>query len=315
MIRYTVRRVALAFAVVALVVVVLFALVHLIPGDPARIALGPRATEATIASYRTRMGLDQPLPVQIIRYFTALLRGDLGMDVLTGRSVLSVIAGQLPYTLALIAASMGWAALLGVPLGCIAAVRRGSVFDRLAGVLSVSVIAMPSFLVAIYAVLLLSVQLQWLPAIGAGEGLPDEMLHLILPSLALGLGWVGYLARLVRSAMLEALGENHIRTARAFGLPPLRIVIGYALRLSIPPTITVIGLGIGQMLSSAVFVEIVFARPGIGKLVYASVLARNYPMVAGAVLVTTMLYVLVNLAADLMVAWLDPRARSGLAAA
>jgi peptide/nickel transport system permease protein len=314
MIGYTARRLGLAVAVVAVVIVVLFVLIHAIPGDPARTALGPRATDATIADFRARMGLDRPLPIQILRFFAALLRGDLGSDVLTGRSVASIIAGQLPYTLALIAGAMLSAVVLGVPMGCIAALRRGGVFDRVTGVLSVSVIAMPSFLIAIYALLLLSITWHLLPAIGPGDGFFDELVHLILPSLALGLGWVGYLARLVRSAMLEALGETHIRTARAFGLPPARIVLGYALRLAIPPTITVLGLGVGQMLSGAVFAEIVFARPGIGKLVYDSVLARDYPVVAGSVLVTALLYVLVNLVADLIVAWLDPRARRGLAA-
>jgi peptide/nickel transport system permease protein len=314
MLSYTARRLGLAIAVVAVVIVVLFVLVHAIPGDPARIALGPRATEATIAAYRARMGLDQPLPMQILRFFAALAHGNLGTDVLTGRSVLSIVGSQLPYTLELISVSIAWAVLLGVPLGCIAAVRRGGAFDRITGIVSVSVIAMPSFLIAIYALLLFAVTWHVLPAIGAGEGVLDSALHLILPSLALGLGWVGYLARLVRSAMLEALGENHIRTARAFGLPPATILLGYALRLAIPPTVTVLGLGVGQMLSGAVFVEIVFARPGVGKLVYDSVLARDYPMVAGTVLVTALLYVLVNLIADLIVAWLDPRSRRGVVA-
>lgn len=314
MIAYAARRVGLALLVVAVVVVVLFVLIHLVPGDPARVALGPRATAATIADFRARMGLDQPLPIQIVRFFQALAAGDLGMDVLTGRPVASIIASQLPYTLALIACSLGWAVLVGVPLGCLAALDRGGVFDRVSGIVSVSVIAMPSFLVAIYALLLFAIAWHLLPAIGAGQGFFDQLRHLLLPSLALGLGWVGYIARLVRSSMLEALGENHIRTARAFGLPPARIVLVYALRLAIPPTVTVLGLGVGQMLSAAVFAEIVFARPGVGKLIYNSVLARDYPVVAGTVLVTALLYVLVNLLADLVVAWLDPRARRGLAA-
>ena len=312
MIQYATRRICLAALVVILVTVIVFALIHAIPGDPARVALGPRATAATIAEFRARMGLNHPVPVQILRFFAALLHGNLGMDVLTGRSVASIITEQLPYTLALIGCAIGWAVLAGVPLGCIAALRRGGVFDRISGMLSVSVIAMPSFLIAIYALLLFAVTWHLLPAIGPGDGFGDELAHLVLPSLALGLGWVGYLARLIRSAMLEALGENHIRTARAFGLRPARIVLGYALRLAAPPTVTVLGLGVGQMLSGVVFVEIVFARPGVGKLVYDAVLARDYPVVAGTVLVTSVLYVLVNLIADLIVAWLDPRARRGL---
>ena len=178
--------------------------------------------------------------------------------------------------------------------------------------MSVAVIAVPSFVIAIYALLVFSVTLRWLPAIGAGEpgDLGDQLLHLILPSLAVGLGWVGYIARMVRASMLEVLEASHIRTARAFGLPEGMITYRYALTIAILPTITLLGVGIGQMLSSAVFAEIVFARPGVGKLVYDAILTRNFPVVTGAVLVTTVIFVLLNLIADLIVGALDPRVRS-----
>ncbi len=203
---------------------------------------------------------------------------------------------------------------LGIPLGCWAAVERGTMADRIVGVLSVAVIAVPSFVVAIYALLIFAVTLRWLPAIGAGDpgSLGDQLVHLILPSLAVGLGWVGYIARMVRASMLEVLESQHVRTARAFGLPERMITYRYALTIAILPTVTLLGVGIGQMLSSAVFAEIVFARPGVGKLVYDAILTRNYPLVTGAVLVTTIHFVLLNFAADLIVGALDPRVRSRL---
>jgi peptide/nickel transport system permease protein len=192
--------------------------------------------------------------------------------------------------------------------------RRDSWFDRLIGALAVAAIAVPSFVVALYALLLFAVELNWLPALGAGEPghLGDQLVHLVLPSFAIGLGWVGYLARLVRASLLEVLGENHIRTARAFGLPERRIVFRYALKLAVLPTVALLGVAVGHLLSGAVFAEIVFVRSGIGKLVYDAVITRNYPVVSGTVLVTTALFVLCTLAADLLAAWLDPRVRASL---
>jgi peptide/nickel transport system permease protein len=290
----------------------LFAMIYLIPGDPAAVALGPRATEAMRAALRVKMGLDQPVWIQFWNFFINAWQGDLGNEVLSERPVARVVMEQLPYTLALIAAGMIWSVALGIPLGCWAAIKRGSMADRIVGVLSVAVIAVPSFVIAIYALLIFAVTLRWLPAIGAGEpgDIGDQLMHLILPSLAVGLGWVGYIARMIRASMLEVLEAPHIRSARAFGLPDRLITYRYALSIAILPTVTLLGVGIGQMLSSAVFAEIVFARPGIGKLVYDAILTRNYPLVSGAVLVTTVLFVLINLIADLIVGALDPRVRS-----
>jgi len=292
----------------------LFGMIYLIPGDPAAVALGPRATDAMRETLRIKMGLDQPVWMQFWHFFSNAWRGDLGNEVLSERPVARVVMEQLPYTLALIAGGISWSVALGIPLGCWAAVNRGSFVDRFVGVLSVAVIAIPSFVIAIYALLIFAVTLRWLPAIGAGEpgDIKDQLVHLILPSLAVGLGWVGYIARLVRASMLEVLESPHIRTARAFGLTERMITFRYALPIAVLPTVTLLGVGIGQMLSSAVFAEIVFARPGVGKLVYDAILTRNYPLVTGAVLVTTALYVLLNLFADLIVGALDPRVRSQL---
>jgi peptide/nickel transport system permease protein len=220
----------------------------------------------------------------------------------------------VPHTIILILASIGWAILIGVPLGCYSAIRRNSFVDKLTGVFSVGTIAIPSFVIALYALLIFAVELQWLPAIGAGTGgtLVDRIRHLILPALAVGLGWVGYLSRLVRASMLEVLGENYIRTARAFGLPEHVIIFRYALKIAILPTIALLGVGIGYLLSAAVFAEIVFARPGIGKLIYESVLTRNYPIVMGSVLITTIFFVASTMISDIINAGLDPRIRENL---
>jgi peptide/nickel transport system permease protein len=289
-------------------------MIHLVPGDPASIALGPRATPEMIAEFRARMGLDRPLVVQFAMFFANAVRGDFGRDVFTNERVLDLVLRQLPYSFALAGAGLGWAIVMGIPLGCFSAIARGSWLDRLTGVLAVSAIAIPSFVIALYALLLFAVELRWFPALGAGEpgDLGDQLRHLVLPAFAIGLGWVGYLARLVRASMLEVLGENHVRAARAFGLPERRIVYRYALKLAVLPTVALLGVGVGRLLSGAVFAEIVFTRPGIGRLVYDGVVSRNFPVVLGAVLVTTVIFVLCTLIADIINAALDPRVREQL---
>jgi len=312
MLVYTAKRIGLALVILLLAMTLLFSMIYLVPGDPASIALGPRATPEMKAALAARMGLDQPIPMQLTNFIGGVLRGDLGVDVWSNRPVARIILEALPHTLALTALGLGWSVSLGIVLGCFSATHRGNWLDRVIGVVSVSAIAVPSFVVALYSLLVFAVALKWLPAIGAGQAgdLGDQLRHLILPAFAIGLGWVGYIARLVRASMLEVMGENHIRTARAFGLPERRIVYRYALTVAILPTVALLGVGIGNLLSGAVFAEIVFARPGVGKLIYDSVLNRNYPVVMGAVLVTTMLYVLATLIADLLAALLDPRVRA-----
>ena len=314
MLFYAFRRVLLAAVIVSLATLVLFSLLHLMPGDPVSIALGPRASPEVQARYIEKMGMDQPVYVQFFRFAGNVLRGDLGVDVFSERSVARTVLDQLRYTLALAAAGLSWAVLLGVPLGCIAATRPGTWLDRVTGVLSIGTIAVPSFLVSIWSLLAFGLALRWFPIIGAGdEGRPlDQLHHLVLPAFAVGLGWVGYLARMVRASMLEVMGETWIRAARSYGLPQHKVVYGYALRVAILPAITLIGMGFGGLLSSAVFAEIIFSRPGVGKLIFDMVMVRNFPVVQGAVLVTTVLYVFIVLVADLVVAALDPRVRQSL---
>ncbi len=314
MLFYLIKRLALGVVIVMLAVTLLFCMIHLVPGDPARILLGPRATPELIASMSARMGLDQPLPIQILLFFGNLFRGDLGMDVITNRPVADMVFGQLPYTLWLIFTAIGFAMVIGIPLGCYSALHRNTLIDRVTGVLSVACITVPAFVVALYSLLIFAVTLNWFPAVGAGEqgDFWDQARHIVLPALAIGLSWIGYLARLVRASMLEVMGENHIRTARAYGLPERVVVFRYALKLAVLPTVTVIGVGMGFLLSAALFTEIVFARPGIGKLIFDSITTRNYPVVMGSVLVSTVLFVISTTLSDLVNAWLDPRIRSSL---
>jgi len=314
MLYYLMKRIALAVVIVLVAVILLYMLIQLVPGDPASTILGPRATAEMKEALRQHMGLDQPLIIQIGRFLGRLAVGDLGMDYFSELPVSELVFGQLRHTLVLVVASMFWAILLGIPLGCYSALFRNSILDKITGVISIGVIAMPSFVVALYALLVFAVLLQWLPAIGAGEaGDPiSQLRHLILPAFAIGLGWVGYIARLVRASMLETMGENHIRTARAFGLKESTIVYRYAMSLAILPTITMLGTGIGRLISSAVFAEIVFARPGIGRLIYDSVITRNYPIVMGSVVVATALFVLATTVSDVVNAMLDPRIRESL---
>lgn len=311
---YFLKRVALGIVIVMLAVSVLFCMIHMVPGDPARILLGPRATPELIASMSAQMGLDQPLPVQIMQFFGDILRGDLGMDVITNRPVVAIVFGQLPYTLVLIFSAIIFAMLIGIPLGCYSALHRNTFADRLTGIISVTCITVPAFVVALYSLLIFAVTLRWFPAVGAGEkgDLWDQAIHLVMPAFAIGLSWIGYLARLVRASMLEVMGENHIRTARAYGLSENTVVFRYALKLAVLPTVTVIGVGMGFLLSAALFTEIVFARPGIGKLIFDSITTRNYPVVMGSVLVSTILFVISTTLSDLINAWLDPRIRASL---
>ena len=311
---YTLQRLGLAVLIVCLALLILLSAIHMVPGDPAGIALGPRATPEMREAFKAKMGLDKPFVIQYVTFLGNVVTGDLGSDVWSNRPVSRIIGEQLPHTLALTFMGLGWAVLIGIPMGCFSAVNRNSWLDKLTGVLSVAVIAIPSFVVALYALLLFAVELRWLPAIGAGEpgDLWDQFRHLILPSIAVGLGWVGYLARIVRASMLEIMGENFIRMARAYGLPKARITYVYALKLGILPTVALLGVGIGALLSGAVFAEIIFARPGIGKMVYDAVQTRNYPIVMGGVLVTTVLFAMATLITDLITATLDPRVRQSL---
>ncbi len=314
MILYIVKRIGLSVLIIFLAILTLFLMLNSIPGDPVSIALGPRATPEVQAAYAAKMQLDKPVVTRFVIFLGNVLQGDLGTDVFNNKSVTLTLLEQLPYTIILAVASLGWAIALGIPLGCMSAVYPNTWLDRITGIVSIGTIAIPSFLVSIWAILIFAIHLNLLPVIGAGDkgDIADQVVHLILPAFAVGLGWVGYLARMVRASMLEVMGENYIRSGFAFGLTTRTIIFRYALKVAILPTITLIGVGFGALLSGTVFAEIIFARPGVGKIIYNMVLARNFPVVQGAVLVTVALYVFVTLIADIAVSLLDPRVRENL---
>lgn len=298
--------------VVAAAIVLLFALTLLVPGNPAEVLLGPRASAETIAAFSRRMGLDLPLYERLFKFFGQVLTGDLGTDIISGRPILGMVLDVLPYTIVLTFSSMGVAVLFGLPLGCYAATHPGSWGDKLGAILSVSFIAIPNFVIAIYLLLIFSIWLNWLPVLGLGSdsSFGDQLLRLILPTLSLALTWVGYIARLVRSSLLEVLGESYIRTARAYGQPEGRVIYKYALKNAAIPTVSILGMGIGRLLGGAIFAEIIFARPGIGTLVYDAIQTRNYPIVQAGVLVVVALFVLTNILVDMSYGWIDPRMRA-----
>ena len=306
---YLAGRILTTIAVLLGATVLLFALTQFVPGDPARTLLGPRASADAIAALRSRMGMDLPVWRQVIRFLGNILRGDLGTDAISGRPILAMVLDVLPYTLTLTFSAIGLAVVLGVPLGCFSATHPKSFTDRILALVSVSFIAMPNFVVAIYLVLIFSIWLDWLPVLGASRSgaLGDQLLRLILPTVSLALGWVGYIARLVRSSLLEVLDQNFIRTSRAYGLSDTRVVYKYALKNAAVPTVAVLGLGVGRLLGGAIFAEIIFARPGIGSLIYSAISTRNYPVVQAGVLVVVFLFVFTNLLVDLSYSWLDPR--------
>jgi peptide/nickel transport system permease protein len=311
---FLVRRIALGIVILFFVSIMLFLMLHAIPGDPTVVALGPRSTPEMREAFRVMMGLDRPLVEQIGSYLMRLAQLDLGQDVWSKRPVTEIVLEVLPFTVTLAVSSFVWAVTLGTVLGCVAVVHHGRWPDWLIGVVSVGMVAVPSFVVALYSLLIFAVALNWLPAIGAGEpgDVWSQLKALILPSLAIGLGWVGYVARIIRGAMIEAMGESHVRTLRAFGVSENRIVYGYALKQAFLSALPVIAIGFGGLLTGSVFAEIVFSRPGLGKLTYDAVMARNYPLVMGTVLIACGLYVTCMIIADIVAAVLDPRIRSAL---
>ena len=307
--RFVAQRLAAALLTLAGAILFLFVIIQFVPGDMVSILLGPRATPALRVEFAERMGLDRSIPEQLWLFFSRAITGDLGTDVISNRPILDMILEALPNTLQLAGAGLLISLAFGIALGCIAALKPGSVLDTVLGVTSVAFITTPAFVVAIFLLLIFSLQLHWLPVTGAGDpGDPlDRLSHIVLPATALSIGWIGYLARLIRASLLEVLSEQHVRMMRAYGVPEGRIVRHFALRLALVPMIAVMGIGIGDMISNAVFVEIIFARPGIGTLIYSSILNRNYPVVQAGILFTVLTYITANLLVDLLNAMLDPR--------
>lgn len=311
---YLVSRLATTVLIIFGSMLVLFTLSAAVPGDPATTLLGPQATPEYAAQFIEKMGLNRPIPERLVIFFGNVLTGNLGEDVITGRRVTEMVMAAFPYTVSLTVAAIGLAVLIGVPLGIFAARNPGSKLDTLLAFTSVALIAIPSFVIAILLLVIFAIWLPWFPVLGSGDAssLVDQLYRMILPATALAIGWVGMIARLIRSSLLEVLGSDFIRTSRAYGLPEAKIVYKYALKNAGIPTIAVVGMGIGRLLGGAVLVEIIFSRPGLGRLVLEAIATRNFPVLQGVVLVVVVLFTLTNLLVDLSYTALDPRIRRGM---
>jgi len=309
LLKYVIKRILWIVPTVLGVLILLFSLTYFLPGDPASVMLGPRATPELIEDLNHRLHLDQPVYTRLGYYILGVLRGDLGESVWSGHKVSSLIVNSLPYTIILAVCSMGLAALVGIFLGVFATIYKESIIDHLVTGISLVGVAVPDFVAACLLLLIFAVHLNLFPVLGAGEAgnIADEIHHLILPVISLAIGWIGYLSRLTRETMLEVLDSDYIRVEKAFGIPAKHIHYKYALKNAVIPIITVIGLGIGKLLGGAVLVEIIFNRPGLGKLVVDAVYARDLPVVQGGILIATLLFVLANLIADISYAYIDPR--------
>ena len=298
--------------VLAGVSVIVFALVHLVPGDPIRLALGTRFSQETYDALRERSGLDEPLVQQFFGWFGRALTGDLGVSFRSGETVTSQIAERLPATLTLAFASILVALLIAVPLGTLSALRPRSVIDRVATVLSQIGISVPEFWMAIVLILVFAGTLGWLPS-GGYVPLTEDPLgwaqRLLMPALVTGVVSGSVITRFVRSSVLEALGADHVRTAQAKGLPPRQVFGWHVLRNALLPLVTVTGVQLAYLLSGVVVVEIVFSWPGLGQLALQAVQARDYPVLQGAILLFAVVFLLINLVVDLLYTTIDPRIR------
>lgn len=308
MIGYVIRRLLLAIPTLIAMLTMVFVLVRLVPGDPAVAMLGDRASAETLQSLRAELGLDQPIPVQYVQFVTRMLSGDFGRSMTSGRTVLEEVALVLPYTLELAVAAMLIGTCLGIPLGVLAAVRRNQWPDYVSRVLSLVGLSFPGFVSGILMLLAFAVWLQWLPVMSRASSDPiSHLRNLALPALNLGLIMTAYIARVTRSSMLEVMGEDYIRTARAKGVQPLKLVVRHALGNALIPIVTVVGLYFGTLIGNSVLTEIVFTRPGLGKLILGALQSRDYTLLQGLMVVFATFVILVNTATDLIYALVDPR--------
>jgi peptide/nickel transport system permease protein len=307
---YVLRRVLLMVPVAFLVTVGVFMLIHLSPGDPALIILGEDRTPETIAQVHRDLGLDQPLYVQYVIWVGHIVRGDWGRSITTHEPVWSAITDRLPATLELGIAALLWSLLVAIPLGTIAAVRRGSVADRVATGISVAGVSVPNFFIGIVLIYVLSVSARIFPFGGYVPITQDpweSLRHVILPAIALGTAGTAINMRFTRSSMIEVLNHDYIRTARAKGASWRRVVFVHALKNALIPVVTIVGLQIGGIIEGAVVTETVFTWPGVGRLAVESIFNRDYTVVQGVVLLAAFSYMFANLAVDLVYGWLDPR--------
>lgn len=306
MFRYFVMRLLGLVPTMFLVTVCVFFFVHLLPGDPAQLAAGPEADEETVRMVRERLGLDRPLPEQFVLFVKKTVTGDFGISIRSQRPVIAEVADRFGPTLLLTVAAMAWAVVFGLLIGIVSAVKRGRWPDRLGMAFAVSGISMPPFALGILLMEVFSVWLGWFPTVGA-----ESWRHYVLPSITLGAGVAAVMARFTRSALIEVLSEDYVRTARAKGLPARQVLSRHALRNALIPVVTMMGLQFGFLLGGSIVVEKVFNWPGMGRLLVDAVEMRDYPVMQTCVLLFSMEFLLINLAVDLLYGWLNPSIRYG----
>ncbi len=301
---YIAKRLLQAIPVILLVTIITFSLIHLMPGDPALMRAGEDATLEQVEAIREAMGLNEPVLSQYFSWMSGLVVGDLGVSLQDGRPVFSTLMQRLPATINLVLASFVVSLTIGIPIGILSAVRQNTFIDTFARGFALLGISMPSFWFGLMLVLLFSYRLQWLPASGAGS-----FQQLIMPSLALGMASAGLITRMTRSAMLEVLKQDYIRTARSKGLRAQIIIYKHALKNALLPVVTIIGLQLGYRLGGSVIVEQIFAYPGIGRFAYNRLLARDFPMIMGNLFIFAMIFIIVNILTDIVYGFLEPRIR------
>ena len=312
MLAYLIRRVLLAIPVIFVVAAGVFLLLYLTPGDPASVILGPDASPQRVAELRQQLGLDQPVLVQVARWFGRLLHGDLGQSIYLDRPVTQTILDRAEPTLMLTLLATLFAILVGLPIGIVSATRAGSWADLGAMLVALGGISMPSFWVGLNLIFVFAVMMGVLPVAGyapLSQGLWSNLRYLLMPAVTLGFAQAALLARMSRSLMLDVLREDYVRTARSKGLTERKVVLYHALRNAMVPLVTVMGLTFAILMGGAVITEQVFNIPGVGRLLVQSVLRRDYPVVQGIVLVIAFNYVVINLLVDILYGFFDPRVR------
>jgi peptide/nickel transport system permease protein len=313
MLAFIIRRLASTVIVMAIVGIFIFLLLHLSPGDPAAIIAGDNATQDQITAIRQKLGLDDPLPVQFVRWAAGVLSGDLGISIFSNVPVTTLVKQRLEPTLCLALTTILLAVSLAITAGVLAASKAGTWIDRVVMILSVISFSVPVFVVGYLLIYVFAITLRWLPVQGyvpISEGFFwDWFRHLILPSIALGLAYVALIARITRTAMLDVLAEDYMRTARAKGVATSPMLLKHALKNAGVPIVTVIGIGIALLIGGVVITETVFNLPGIGRLVVDAISKRDYPIIQGVILIFSGVYVVVNLLVDLTYTLLDPRIR------
>jgi ABC-type dipeptide/oligopeptide/nickel transport system permease component len=309
--KQTLTRLTLTLPVVWVVVSLVFLLIHIVPGDPILQMLGQGATPADITALRHQYGLDQPLWEQYIRYWAGVVHGDLGTSIRLHDTVAHLIAQRYPYTIALTLAALAIAIALAVPAGMVAALKRGRWLDQTLSVVSLFGLSVPVIALGPVLILVFSIQLGWTPVSGANGGGTNtiQLRYLILPAVAMGSSLAAILTRMVRTTMLEELGQDYIRTARAKGLSEAQVVWRHALPNALVPIVTVIGLQFGALLAGAIVTETIFSWPGLGRLTVSAIDNRDYALVQGCLLAIGLTYVLVNFLTDVAYAWINPRMR------